>query len=171
MLVYGIFFSLPNLPIASAGASVPRNYHSISLLLPDARIFNGGSGLCGVGCACASSSPYPHQSPRPFAIRTTSSIHPCTWRPLPRRLRVRILSRDRSQNLNHCCTSLWLQHPDGCATSNGGCHVGCMPGCSAASRALSCPSSCTPCVQAASLQSDVLAHPTAAVASACPCNA
>ena len=35
-----------------AGASIPRNYHSISLLLPDARIFNGGAGLCGVGCAC-----------------------------------------------------------------------------------------------------------------------
>ncbi len=35
-----------------AGASVPRNYHSISLLLPDARIFNGGGGLCGTGCAC-----------------------------------------------------------------------------------------------------------------------
>ncbi len=37
-----------------AGASIPRNYHSISLLLPDARIFNGGAGLCGVGCPCAS---------------------------------------------------------------------------------------------------------------------
>ena len=33
-----------------APASVPRNYHSIGLLLPDARIFNGGGGLCGVGC-------------------------------------------------------------------------------------------------------------------------
>jgi len=37
-----------------AGASIPRNYHSIALLLPDARIFSGGAGLCGVGCPCAS---------------------------------------------------------------------------------------------------------------------
>ena len=36
-----------------AGASVPRTYHSVSLLLPDARIFNGGGGLCGIGCPCA----------------------------------------------------------------------------------------------------------------------
>ena len=35
-----------------AGASVPRNYHSIALLLPDARIFSGGGGLCGNGCQC-----------------------------------------------------------------------------------------------------------------------
>ena len=35
-----------------AGASEPRTYHSIALLLPDARIFNGGGGLCGTGCAC-----------------------------------------------------------------------------------------------------------------------
>ena len=36
-----------------AKASVPRNYHSIALLLPDGTVFNGGGGLCGVGCACA----------------------------------------------------------------------------------------------------------------------
>ena len=30
-----------------APASVPRNYHSIGLLLPDARVFNGGGGLGG----------------------------------------------------------------------------------------------------------------------------
>jgi galactose oxidase len=33
-----------------APAAVPRNYHSIGLLLPDARMLNGGGGLCGVGC-------------------------------------------------------------------------------------------------------------------------
>ena len=36
-----------------AGASMPRNNHSIALLLPDACIFNGGGGLCGDGCRCA----------------------------------------------------------------------------------------------------------------------
>ena len=55
-----------------AGASIPRNYHSISLLLPDARIFNGGAGLCGVGCACASLILHPQTSPRPCAGVTTS---------------------------------------------------------------------------------------------------
>lgn len=29
-----------------APASVPRVYHSMSLLLPDGRVFSGGSGLC-----------------------------------------------------------------------------------------------------------------------------
>ena len=28
---------------------VPRNYHSVGVLLQDGRVFNGGSGLCG-GC-------------------------------------------------------------------------------------------------------------------------
>ena len=31
--------------------SVPRNYHSSALLLPDARVLSTGGGLCGVGCA------------------------------------------------------------------------------------------------------------------------
>ena len=31
--------------------ATPRNYHSIALLLPDARVLAGGGGLCGVGCA------------------------------------------------------------------------------------------------------------------------
>lgn len=32
---------------AMAPNSIPRNYHSISLLMPDARVFNAGGGLCG----------------------------------------------------------------------------------------------------------------------------
>ncbi len=31
--------------------SVPRNYHSVALLLPDARVMSAGGGLCGDGCA------------------------------------------------------------------------------------------------------------------------
>lgn len=34
------FTTLPNMKI-------PRNYHSVSLLLPDATVFTGGGGLCG----------------------------------------------------------------------------------------------------------------------------
>jgi len=33
-----------------ASASVPRNYHSVALLMPDGRVFTGGGGLCGAGC-------------------------------------------------------------------------------------------------------------------------
>ncbi len=31
--------------------TVPRNYHGVSLLLPDARVITSGGGLCGQGCA------------------------------------------------------------------------------------------------------------------------
>ncbi|WP_295959778.1 discoidin domain-containing protein [Rhodoferax sp.] len=31
--------------------TVPRNYHSVALLLPDARVMSAGGGLCGNGCA------------------------------------------------------------------------------------------------------------------------
>lgn len=34
-----------------APLSVPRNYHSAALLLPDARVLSTGGGLCGAGCA------------------------------------------------------------------------------------------------------------------------
>ncbi|CAJ2500001.1 Uu.00g028540.m01.CDS01 [Anthostomella pinea] len=33
-----------------ASIAVPRTYHSIALLLPDATVLNGGGGLCGTGC-------------------------------------------------------------------------------------------------------------------------
>lgn len=31
--------------------AVPRNYHSVALLLPDGRVLSAGGGLCGAGCA------------------------------------------------------------------------------------------------------------------------
>jgi hypothetical protein len=34
----------------TAAASIPRTYHSVAVLLPDARVLVGGGGLCGVGC-------------------------------------------------------------------------------------------------------------------------
>ncbi|KAI0548283.1 hypothetical protein F4679DRAFT_551254 [Xylaria curta] len=34
-----------------ASIAVPRTYHSIALLLPDATVVAGGGGLCGTGCA------------------------------------------------------------------------------------------------------------------------
>lgn len=34
-----------------APIAVPRTYHSVALLLPDATVVAGGGGLCGTGCA------------------------------------------------------------------------------------------------------------------------
>jgi galactose oxidase len=34
-----------------APASAARTYHSVAVLLPDGRVFTGGGGLCGAGCA------------------------------------------------------------------------------------------------------------------------
>ncbi|HEU4404286.1 MAG TPA: PA14 domain-containing protein [Polyangiaceae bacterium] len=36
--------------VALPPMSVPRNYHSIALLLPDGRVLSGGGGLCGFNC-------------------------------------------------------------------------------------------------------------------------
>lgn len=33
-----------------APISMPRNYHSTGLLMPDAMVYNGGGGLCGDNC-------------------------------------------------------------------------------------------------------------------------
>ena len=33
-----------------APEAIPRNYHSVAILLPDGRVFSGGGGLCGNGC-------------------------------------------------------------------------------------------------------------------------
>ena len=33
--------------------AIPRNYHSVAVLLPDGRVFSGGGGLCQAGpCRC-----------------------------------------------------------------------------------------------------------------------
>jgi galactose oxidase len=34
-----------------AASAIPRTYHSVALLMPDGRVFAGGGGLCGAGCA------------------------------------------------------------------------------------------------------------------------
>ena len=33
-----------------APETIPRDYHSLAILLPDGRVFSGGGGLCGDGC-------------------------------------------------------------------------------------------------------------------------
>ena len=72
-----------------APMQTPRNYHSVAVLLPDGRVFSGGGGLCGTGCAgnhqdgAIFSPPYLFQAdgitpaPRP-AIQVTGSVPPAT---------------------------------------------------------------------------------------------
>jgi len=50
----------PMAPIA-----VPRNYHSVAVLLPDGTVFSGGGGLCGNGCRCAVMHASGYSDPRP----------------------------------------------------------------------------------------------------------
>lgn len=42
-----LYLPQSNTFIAQQSNSIPRNYHTISILLPDATVFNGGGGLCG----------------------------------------------------------------------------------------------------------------------------
>ncbi|EXA29298.1 sialidase-1 [Fusarium oxysporum f. sp. pisi HDV247] len=42
-----MFVSASNTFIKQQPNTIPRTYHSMSLLLPDATVFNGGGGLCG----------------------------------------------------------------------------------------------------------------------------
>jgi galactose oxidase len=78
---------------------VPRTYHSVALLMPDARVFVGGGGLCGTGCAANHSDaqiyspPYLFQGARPqitaapttasygakIAITTTGTVSGFSW--------------------------------------------------------------------------------------------
>jgi galactose oxidase len=57
-----------------APMTVPRTYHSVALLMPDARVFVGGGGLCGSGCAANHSDaqiyspPYLFQAARPQIV-------------------------------------------------------------------------------------------------------
>jgi galactose oxidase len=43
-----------------APEAIPRNYHSISILLADGRVFSGGGGLCWTGGNCAPGTDHPN---------------------------------------------------------------------------------------------------------------
>lgn len=67
-----------------APMGVPRNYHSIALLLPDARVLTGGGGLCG-GCGGADhlnieilTPPYLYDTQGNLAARPTIATAPAT---------------------------------------------------------------------------------------------
>ena len=76
-----------------APASVPRNYHSVGMLLPDARVFSGGGGLNGNSCkgcggpecwhlfvteeTCCTAQPAPLTAPAGISQRFTCRCRDC----------------------------------------------------------------------------------------------
>lgn len=53
-----------------ANHTVPRNYHSVALLMPDGRIFSGGGGLCG----CNADHPNHEIYSPPYLFNTDGSL-------------------------------------------------------------------------------------------------
>lgn len=64
--------------------AVPRNYHSVALLLPDGRVMSAGGGLCGAGCAANHpdlqilSPPYLFNADGTAAVRPAITAAPAT---------------------------------------------------------------------------------------------
>ena len=60
----------------AASTSVPRNYHSIALLLPDGRVISGGGGLCGQGCSANHSDVQIYSPSYLFKADGTAAVRP-----------------------------------------------------------------------------------------------
>ncbi len=66
--------------------SVPRNYHSVAMLMTDGRIWVGGGGLCGTGCAANHmdaqiySPPYLFDGGGSLAVRPSITSAPASAR-------------------------------------------------------------------------------------------
>jgi galactose oxidase len=56
-----------------APMTVPRNYHSVALLLPDGRVFSGGGGLCG---ACSTNHFDGEIFTPPYLLNADGSLRP-----------------------------------------------------------------------------------------------
>ncbi len=97
-----------------ASAAVPRTYHSVAVLMPDARVFTGGGGLCG-GCTTnhfdgeiftppyllnpdGTAAPRPAISAAPATAAHGASITVTTDRPVTRFAVVRMGSATHSVN-------------------------------------------------------------------------
>jgi galactose oxidase len=52
---------------------IPRTYHSVAVLLPDARVFSGGGGLCG---ACTVNHPDGRIFTPPYLLRPDGTLRP-----------------------------------------------------------------------------------------------
>ena len=53
--------------------AVPRDYHSVAVLLPDGRVFTGGGGLCGT---CLTNHPDGQILTPPYLLRGDGSLRP-----------------------------------------------------------------------------------------------
>lgn len=58
---------------ALAPMAVPRDYHSVAILLPDGRVFSGGGGLCGT---CATNHPDGQIFTPPYLMNSDGSLKP-----------------------------------------------------------------------------------------------
>jgi galactose oxidase len=58
---------------ALAPMAVPRNYHSVAVLLPDGRVFSGGGGLCG---SCGTNHPDGQIFTPPYLLNTDGTPAP-----------------------------------------------------------------------------------------------
>ena len=56
-----------------APASVPRNYHSVAVLLPDGRVFSGGGGMCA---SCGTNHPDGQIFTPPNLLNPDGSLRP-----------------------------------------------------------------------------------------------
>ena len=57
-----------------APEAIPRNYHSVAILLPDGRVFSGGGGLCGDGCTA--NHPDGQIFSPPYLFNTNGTLRP-----------------------------------------------------------------------------------------------
>src|SRR5205823_3949282 len=56
--------------------AVPRNYHSVALLLPDGRVLSTGGGLCGAECAANHANLQILSPPYLFNTDGTAAVRP-----------------------------------------------------------------------------------------------
>jgi galactose oxidase len=59
-----------------APEAIPRNYHSVAVLLPDGRVFSGGGGLCGKTCTTNHPDGQIYSPPYLFNPNGTARVRP-----------------------------------------------------------------------------------------------
>ena len=73
VLAAEMFSPVTNRFSALATMSVPRTYHSVAILLPDARVFVGGGGLCGT---CSTNHPDAQIFTPPYLLDANNNPRP-----------------------------------------------------------------------------------------------
>lgn len=73
ILAAELFSPVTNRFTPLASMSVPRTYHSVAILLPDARVFVGGGGLCG---QCSTNHPDAQIFTPPYLLDANNNARP-----------------------------------------------------------------------------------------------